>query len=333
MKRALITGILGQDGILLARFLADRSYEIVGLARRKHASRVYMVPPDTMIRVSDVEDADRFARILGEQRIDEIYNLAAESFGPASWAIPVDVGQSMGLDVTRILEAVRTVSPHTRVFQASSSEMFGNFGGSSQNEETPVRPLTPYAAAKAYGHWMIGAYRQRYGLFACSGILFNHESFLRRPEFVTRKITSTVARISLGLASELRLGNLDVRRDWGYAGDFVRAMWKMLQVDKAHDFVIATGEHHSIRQFCDLAFKEVGLNYRDWVVCDESLVRPVDPEPLGDISLARKKLDWKPTISLEELVSMMVQHDVEQIRGREAPQAGESVQNLKKRDK
>jgi GDPmannose 4,6-dehydratase len=320
-KTALITGITGQDGSYLAELLLAEGYRVVGMTRRTSTEvheRIEHIVGDVEILSGDLLDQSSMTSIVNEVRPDEIYNLAAQSFVPASWSQPVLTGEFTALGVTRVLEAIRQVNPAIRFYQASSSEMFGNAVESPQCEKTPFYPRSPYGVAKVYGHWITVNYRESYGLHACSGICFNHESPRRGKEFVTRKISDGVARIKLGLARELRLGNLDAQRDWGYAGDFVRAMWTMLQPPKADDFVIATGRTHSVRDFVRIAFEVAGLgSYEPYVVVDPRFVRPAEVDQLiGDASKARRVLGWEPTVSFEELVAMMVEADLARLASR-----------------
>jgi len=314
VKRALITGITGQDGSYLAEFLLEKGYEVIGMVRRtstvnfdriKHIQeKVTIVPGDLLDQVSLIE-------ILQEHRPQEVYNLAAQSFVPTSWNQPVFTGEVTALGVTRILDAIRLVDPTIRFYQASSSECFGKVRESPQNEKTPFYPRSPYGVAKVYGHWITVNYRESYDIFACSGLLFNHESPRRGLEFATRKISYGAAKIKLGLANGLRMGNLEARRDWGYAGDYVRAIWMMLQQEKPDDYVVATGEAHSVRDFLEEAFVYLGLDYRDYVVVDPQLIRPAEVDYLvGDATKAREVLGWEPTVSFPELVRMMVDADL-----------------------
>jgi GDPmannose 4,6-dehydratase len=316
-KHALITGIGGQDGIYLARLLLSNGYTVAGIARHTDEIDRRLVPEKVELVAADVADRARMRELIAERQPDEIYNLASDSFGPRSWDDPLAVGETMALATVNILETIRTATPDTRFFQASSSEMFGAPAERPQRETTPLQPRTPYAAAKTYAHAMVGAYRSRFGVFCCSGILYNHESPLRRAEFVTRKITSSAAAISLGLATELRLGNLDVRRDWGFAGDYVRAMWLMLQQEKPDDYVLSAGQTHSVRDLCDIAFGEVGLDYREFVRYDDRFARPDDVEPFGDSSRAGALLGWRPSVSFRRLIQAMVAADIERLRGNE----------------
>ncbi|MDQ7030525.1 MAG: GDP-mannose 4,6-dehydratase [Ardenticatenia bacterium] len=317
-KTALITGITGQDGSYLAEFLLEQGYRVVGMVRRTSTinfDRIRHIQDRIELAQGDLLDQMSLVDILKEYRPDEVYNLAAQSFVPTSWRQPVLTGEFTALGVTRLLEAIRMVNPEIRFYQASSSEMFGKVREVPQNEQTPFYPRSPYGVAKVYGHWITVNYRESYNLFAVSGILFNHESPRRGLEFVTHKITYGAAKIKTGLANELRLGNLEARRDWGYAGDYVRAMWLMLQQDKPEDYVIATGETHSVREFAQLAFDYLGLNYEDYVVVDPAFFRPAEVDLLvGDASKAREKLGWEPQVSFEELVHLMVDADMDALR-------------------
>jgi GDPmannose 4,6-dehydratase len=317
MKRALITGITGQDGSYLAELLLEKDYEVFGMVRRASTETFqrieHLVERVTLVQ-GDLLDPASMMAVLEEAQPQEVYNLAAQSFVPTSWNQPVLTAEYTGVGVTRLLEAVRRVDPTIRFYQASSSEMFGKVREVPQNELTPFYPRSPYGVAKAYGHFITVNYRESYDLFAVSGILFNHESPRRGLEFVTRKISDGVARIKLGLESELRLGDLEPRRDWGYAGDYVRAMWEMLQREQPADYVVATGEAHSIREFVDLAFARVGLDPADHVRVDERYLRPAEVDHLvGDASRARAELGWEPEVSFRELVDLMVDSDVERL--------------------
>jgi len=318
MPKALITGITGQDGSYLAEFLLGQGYDVIGMVRRTSTvnfERVKDIQNEITLVSGDLLDQMSLVDILRKHRPQEVYNLAAQSFVPTSWQQPVFTGEVTALGVTRILEAIRTVDPEIRFYQASSSEMFGKIREVPQKETTPFYPRSPYGVAKVYGHWITINYRESYDLFACSGILFNHESPRRGFEFVTRKVTHGVAQIKLGLADQLALGNLDARRDWGYAGDYVRAMWLMLQQDTADDFVVCTGQTHSVRELCQAAFGHVGLNWEDYVVVDLRFVRPAEVDLLvGDPTQAREVLGWVPTVSFEELIAMMVDADLETLR-------------------
>jgi GDPmannose 4,6-dehydratase len=313
-KRALITGITGQDGSYLAEFLLDRGYEVIGMVRRSSTvnfERIKHIQDDLTLVTGDLLDEVSLINMLRDHRPSEVYNLAAQSFVQTSWPQPVFTGETTALGVTRMLDAVRIVDPEIRFYQASSSEMFGKVVEVPQKESTPFYPRSPYGVAKVYGHWITVNYRESYGMHASSGILFNHESPRRGLEFVTRKIAHGVARIHLGLAEELRLGTLDAQRDWGFAGDYVEAMWLMLQQETPDDYVVATGETHSVREFCELAFSEVGLDHKDYVVQDERFMRPAEVDLLiGDPSKARNVLGWQPKTSFPELVRTMVQADI-----------------------
>lgn len=319
-KTALITGITGQDGSYLADFLLEQGYKVVGMVRRSSTvnfDRIAHLQEMEALEIvqGDLLDQMSLIDILRETKPDEVYNLAAQSFVPTSWRQPVLTGEFTALGVTRMLDAIRIVNPEIRFYQASSSEMFGKVREVPQNENTPFYPRSPYGVAKVYGHWITVNYRESYNLFACSGILFNHESPRRGLEFVTHKVTYGAARIKMGLAEELRLGNLSARRDWGYAGDYVRAMWLMLQQDEPDDYVIATGETHSVRRLCEVAFTYLGLNYEDYVVVDERFYRPAEVDLLiGDASKARLKLGWEPQVNFESLIAMMVEADLEALR-------------------
>jgi GDPmannose 4,6-dehydratase len=312
-KRALITGITGQDGSYLAEFLLERGYEVFGLVRRVSSpndERIAHLHGRITLLSGDLLDEASLVRALQAARPHELYNLAAQSFVQTSFAAPTLTGDVTALGVTRLLEAVRQVDPSIRFYQASSSEMFGNGREVPQCETTPFQPRSPYGVAKLYGHWITRNYRESYGLFAVSGILFNHESPRRGLEFVTRKITAGAARIKLGLAKELRLGNLEAQRDWGFAGDYVRAMWLMLQQEEPDDYVIATGETHSVREFCELAFGALGLDWQQYVVPDPAFTRPAEVDLLqGDASKAREILGWAPQVTFAELVWRMVEAD------------------------
>src|SRR5579875_2410007 len=317
-KTALITGITGQDGSYMAEFLLQRGYRVVGMTRRTSTDvheRIHHLVDDISFVSGDLLDQTSITSIVRDVRPDEIYNLAAQSFVPTSWQQPVLTGEFTALGVTRILEAIRSVDPAIRFYQASSSEMFGKVQAVPQNETTPFYPRSPYGVAKVYGHWITINYRESYGLYAVSGILFNHESPRRGKEFVTRKISDGVARIKLGLATELRLGNLDAQRDWGFAGDYVRAMWLMLQQTQPDDYVVATGRTHAVREFVRLAFESVGLDWERHVVVDPRYYRPAEVDLLvGDALKARDALGWEPDVSFEQLVADMVRCDVERLR-------------------
>ena len=317
-KTALITGITGQDGSFLAEFLLEKGYRVVGMTRRSSTDvheRIQHIVDAIEFVSGDLLDQSSITSIVSNVEPDEIYNLAAQSFVPTSWQQPVLTGEFTALGVTRVLEAVRAVNPKIRFYQASSSEMFGKVQAFPQNETTPFYPRSPYGVAKVYGHWITVNYRESYDLFAVSGILFNHESERRGKEFVTRKISDGVARIKLGLERELRLGNLDAQRDWGFAGDYVRAMWLMLQHDEPVDYVVATGRRHSVRDFVRLAFEAAGLDWERYVVVDPRYYRPAEVDVLvGDASKARADLGWKPEMTFEELVERMVLADLDRLR-------------------
>jgi GDPmannose 4,6-dehydratase len=317
-KKALVTGVTGQDGSYLAEFLLEKGYEVIGMVRRtstvnferiKHfQDKITLVPGDLMDQVSIID-------ILREHQPGEVYNLAAQSFVPTSWSQPVLTGEVTALGVTRVLDAIRIVDPTIKFYQASSSEMFGKVRETPQNENTPFYPRSPYGVAKVYGHWITVNYRESYDLFACSGILFNHESPRRGLEFSTHKVTYGAARIKLGLANELRMGNLDSKRDWGYAGDYVKAMWLMLQQDEPDDYVVGTGRTHSVRELCEVAFGYLDLDWRDHVVVDPKFLRPADVDFLvADATKARTKLGWEPAVTFEELIQMMVAADLEALK-------------------
>jgi GDPmannose 4,6-dehydratase len=318
-KRALITGVTGQDGSYLAEFLLGQGYEVIGMVRRSSTvnfERIAHIQDRLTLVAGDLLDEVSLISLLREHRPAEIYNLAAQSFVMTSWSQPVFTGEVTALGVTRLLDAIRIVDPDIRFYQASSSEMFGKVREVPQTELTPFYPRSPYGVAKVYGHWITVNYRESYGMHTSSGILFNHESQRRGLEFATRKITHGVARITLGLDKDLRLGNLEAQRDWGFAGDYVKAMWMMLQQEEADDYVVATGVTHSVRRFCELAFGHVGLDYRDYVVQDERFMRPAEVDLLvGDPRKAREKLGWRPETSFEELVQMMVEADMKLLRG------------------
>jgi GDPmannose 4,6-dehydratase len=316
-KRALITGVTGQDGSYLAELLLDKGYEVHGMVRRsstENFERIAHLVDRVRLVQADLLDQSSLVEALQESEPTEVYNLGAQSFIPTSWRQPVLTAEFTGVGVTRLLEAVRRVDPEIRFYQASSSEVFGKVREVPQNEQTPFYPRSPYGVAKAYGHFITVNYRESYGLYAVSGILFNHESPRRGLEFVTRKITDGVARIKLGLADELRLGNLDAQRDWGFAGDYVEAMWMMLQQSEPEDFVIATGEAHSIQEFADAAFAHAGLEAAKYVKTDPQFLRPAEVDHLiGDATKAREKLGWQPRISFSELVELMVDADLERL--------------------
>ncbi|MGZ8392847.1 MAG: GDP-mannose 4,6-dehydratase [Gemmatimonadales bacterium] len=320
MPRALITGVTGQDGSYLAELLLSKGYEVVGVVRRtSHHSyeRIDHLLDRIQVVAADLLDQHSLTVVLQDTQPDEVYNLAAQSYVPTSWTQPVLTGEFTALGVTRILEAVRLVHPTARFYQASSSEMFGRVTETPQRETTSFYPRSPYGVAKVYGHWITVNYRESYNLYAVSGILFNHESPRRGIEFVTRKVTDAVARIKLGRAKELRLGNLDARRDWGFAGDYVDAMWRMLQQPNPQDYVIGTGKAHSVRQLVEAAFGHVGLNWQDYVVTDPRFVRPAEVDLLlADPSKAKQDLGWAPKVQFSELVAMMVDADLERLSAR-----------------
>jgi GDPmannose 4,6-dehydratase len=322
-KRALITGITGQDGSYLADFLLEQDYQVIGMVRRSSTvnfDRIEHIQELITLVFGDLLDQISLIDILREHRPDEIYNLAAQSFVPISWKQPVLTGEFTALGVTRMLEAMRAVTPEARFYQASSSEMFGKVQAVPQNEQTPFYPRSPYGVAKVYGHWATVNYRESYDLFACSGILFNHESPRRGLEFVTRKVTHGAAQIKLGLTDQLRLGNLDARRDWGYAGDYVKAMWLMLQQDQPDDYVVGTGETHSVRELCKLAFGYLDLDWEKYVVSDPEFYRPAEVDLLvSDPAKAQRQLHWMPEVSFEGLVKMMVDADMARLRAAHRP--------------
>jgi len=317
-KRALITGITGQDGSYLAELLLSEGYEVIGLIRRSSTVNIERIShiQDRLTLVSgDLMDEVSLINVLRDHRPREVYNLAAQSFVQASWAQPVLTGEATALGVTRMLDAIRIVDPEIHFYQASSSEMFGRVRAVPQNESTPFYPRSPYGVAKVYGHWITVNYRESYGLHASSGILFNHESPRRGIEFVTRKVTHGVARVKTGLSKELRLGNLEAQRDWGYAEDYVRAMWLMLQRDTPDDFVVATGQTHSVRELCEVAFGFVGLNYEEFVNVDQSFIRPAEVDLLvGDASKAHEVLGWKCVTDFYALIEMMVDADLKALQ-------------------
>ena len=322
-KRALITGITGQDGSYLAELLLEKGYEVFGLVRRSSTvnfERIGHLQDQIELISGDLLDQKSLVSALQAARPQEVYNLGAQSFIPVSWEQPMLTGEITGLGVTRLLEAIRTCDENIRFYQASTSELFGKAQETPQNEQTAFYPRSPYGVSKLYAHWITINYRESYGLFACTGILFNHESPRRGREFVTRKITHGVARIKCGLDQELRLGDLAPRRDWGYAGDFVRAMWMMLQQDEPDDYVIATGTSRTIGEFCEVAFAHAGLDWRQYVVLDERFLRPAEVYTLlGDATKAREKLGWEPEVGFEEMVRQMVDCDLEQVAHQSAP--------------
>jgi GDPmannose 4,6-dehydratase len=320
VPRALITGVTGQDGSYLAELLLSKGYEVVGVVRRtSHHSyeRIEHLLERIQVVAADLLDQHSLTVVLQETRPDEVYNLAAQSYVPTSWTQPVLTGEFTALGVTRILEAIRLAHPQAKFYQASSSEMFGRVTETPQRETTPFYPRSPYGVAKVYGHWITVNYRESYNLYAVSGILFNHESPRRGIEFVTRKVTDGVARIKLGLAKEIPLGNLDARRDWGYAGDYVEAMWRMLQQPTPQDYVIGTGQTHSVRDLVEAAFGHVGLDWRKYVKSDPRYMRPAEVDLLqADPTKAKRELGWSPNVKFPELVAMMVDADLERLRGR-----------------
>lgn len=318
MPTAIITGITGQDGSYLAELLLQKGYRVIGVARRSSTvnyERIDHLLDDITVVQGDLQDQGSLLALLEEYEPDEVYNLAAQSFVPTSWNQPALTGDVTAIGVTRILEAIRFVDPKIRFYQASSSEMFGKVLEVPQSEETPFYPRSPYGVAKVYGHWITVNYRESFNIFATSGILFNHESPRRGLEFVTRKISDGVAKIKLGKSKELRLGNLDAQRDWGFAGDYVQAMWLMLQQDKADNYVIGMGETHSVREFCEVAFSRVDLDYKEFVVVDERFYRPAEVDLLiSDPVKARIQLKWEPAVSFKELVTMMVDADIARLQ-------------------
>lgn len=319
-KRALITGITGQDGSYLAELLLDEGYEVTGVVRRSSTTnfeRIAHLLDRIEVVPGDILDEFSLSNILSVHRPVEVYNLAAQSYVQTSFDQPIFTGDTTGLGVTRILEAVRVVDPDIRFYQASTSEIFGKVREVPQTETTPFHPRSPYGVAKAYGHWITQNYRESYGIYACNGILFNHESPRRGLEFLPRKISHAVARIKLGQQTEVRVGNLDARRDWGHAADYVRAMWLMLQQDEPDDYVIATGETHSVRELCELAFAHAGLDWQAHVQVDERFMRPAEVDQLtGDASKARRLLGWEPTVTFEQLVTEMVDADLDLLTGK-----------------
>lgn len=317
MRRALITGITGQDGPYLAELLLEKGYEVHGMVRRSSTEtfeRIGELRERIQLHQADLLDQLSLIRLLDKTRPQELYNLGAQSFVPTSWSQPLLTGEFTALGVTRLLEAIRLVDSSIRFFQASTSEMFGKVRQEPQNEKTPFWPRSPYGVAKAYGHWITVNYRESYGLFACSGIMFNHESPRRGKEFVTRKVTYGAARIKFGLQDKLKLGNLEAKRDWGFAGDYVRAMWSMLQRDEPDDFVIATGQQHSVRELVELAFGRVGLDPTRHIEIDPALIRPAEVNTLrGDASKARDELGWEPTVTFQQCIEMMVDADLKRV--------------------
>lgn len=321
MRTALITGITGQDGAYLAKLLLDKGYKVYGLVARRSTPNNWRlkfldIENDVQLIEGDMADLSSHIRAIGQAKPQEIYNLAAQSFVATSWEQPILTAQVTGMGVLNMLEAIRLTDPKIKFYQASTSEMFGLIQEAVQSEKTPFHPRSPYGVSKLFGHWMTVNYRESHKLFACNGILFNHESPLRGIEFVTRKVTDAVARIKLGLQKELRLGNIDAKRDWGFAGDYVEAMWLMLQQDKPDDYVIATGRTTTVRDMCKIAFDYVGLNYEDFLVIDPRFYRPAEVDVLmGNPAKAQAQLDWRPKTTLEELVHMMVDADLERVRG------------------
>lgn len=318
IKNALITGITGQDGSYLAELLLDKGYKVYGLRRRTSMpmmENIEHIKNEIEFIEGDLLDQGSLINAVRKSNPDEVYNLAAQSFVATSWEQPVLTGQATAIGVTNMLEAVRLTKPEARFYQASSSEMFGKVVETPQKESTPFYPRSPYGVAKVYGHWITVNYRESYDMYACSGILFNHESPRRGVEFVTRKVTDSVARIKMGLQNELRMGNLDAKRDWGFAGDYVKAMWLMLQQDKPDDYVISTGETHTVQELVEIAFGHAGLNWEEHVVIDQKFVRPAEVDLLlGDSTNAQKKLNWKLEVGFEELVKMMVDSDLAKIK-------------------
>ena len=319
-KSALITGATGQDGAYLSKFLLGKGYDVYGLLARRSSNtswrlRYLGIEDDVHLIEGDLTDLSSLLRALSHFKVDEVYNLAAQSFVATSWMQPILTGSVTGLGAVHLLEAIRLSNPAIRFYQASTSEMFGKVREPVQSETTPFYPRSPYGAAKLYAHWMTINYRESFNMYACSGILFNHESPLRGIEFVTRKITDAVARIKLGMQHELRLGNLEAKRDWGFAGDYVKAMWLMLQQEAADDYVIATGNNITVRDFCRLSFASVGLNYEDFVSVDAKFQRPAEVDVLvGDPSKAKRILGWRADVSIQELIAMMVEADMKRVR-------------------
>jgi len=317
MKKALITGITGQDGSYLAEFLLKKGYKVSGIVRRSSTEadeRIDAIKDRITLYHADLLDQLSIIEAIREEQPDEVYNLAAQSFVPTSWTQPVLTGEFTALGVTKVLEAIRLVNPKIKMYQASSSEMFGKVQETPQREMTPFYPRSPYGVAKVYGHWITVNYRESYNIFACSGILFNHESPRRGREFVSRKVTEGVAKIKLGMMDKLRLGNLDAKRDWGFAGDYVEAMWMMLQQKEPDDYVIATGRTHTVRDLVKVAFEHAGLDWEKHVETDPTLIRPAEVDLLiGDISKAKKHLGWEPKVSFEELIQMMVDADLKNL--------------------
>ena len=317
-KRALITGLTGQDGSYLAELLLEEGYDVYGVVRRSSTEsfeRIEHIRDKVNLVQADLTDQVSMIDAIDQIRPQEVYNLAAQSFVPTSWSQPILTGDVTALGVTRVLEAIRIVDKKIRFYQASSSEMFGKVQEVPQSEKTPLYPRSPYGVAKVYGHWITINYRESYDMYACSGILFNHESPRRGLEFVTRKVTDAVARIKLGKATELRLGNLDAQRDWGFAKDYVRAMWLMLQQDTPDDYVVSSGEMHTVREMCEIAFGHVDLDMNDYVVVDPKFYRPAEVhELMGDCAKAKEKLGWEPETSFQDLITMMVDADIERLK-------------------
>ncbi len=317
-KKALITGITGQDGSYLAEFLLEKGYEVYGMVRRTSTvryPRIAHIQDQIQLVPGDMGDLSSLMRAISSVKPDEVYNLAAQSFVPTSWNQPVFTGDITGLGVTRMLDAIRAINPEIRFYQASSSEMFGKVQAVPQTESTPFYPRSPYGVAKVYGHWITVNYRESYDLFACSGILFNHESPRRGLEFVTRKVTYHVAKIKLDLTNEIRVGNLDAQRDWGFAGDYVEAMWLMLQQDTPDDYVIATGKTHTVERLLDVAFSCVDLDWKQYTVQDEKFMRPAEVDLLvGSPAKAHARLGWEPTVTFEEMIQQMVEADIDRIQ-------------------
>jgi GDPmannose 4,6-dehydratase len=317
-KKALITGVTGQDGSYLAELLLAKGYDVYGMVRRTSTvryERIRHIQDKITLVQGDLSDQTSLSRAMAEIMPDEVYNLAAQSFVPTSWNQPSFTGDITGIGVTRVLESIHTVKPDTRFYQASSSEMFGKVQAVPQSEDTPFWPRSPYGVAKVYGHWITVNYRESYDMYTVSGILFNHESPRRGLEFVTRKVTYNTAKIKLGMANEIRLGNLDSQRDWGFAGDYVEAMWLMLQQDTPDDYVVATGKTHTVERLLDVAFNCVDLNWKDYVVQDPKFMRPAEVDLLiGDPQKAHAKLGWKPNVSFEQMIQMMVEADIERLK-------------------
>ncbi len=317
-KRALITGITGQDGSYLAELLLEKGYRVAGTIRRSSTEtleRIEHIKSEVEFKHADLLDQTSLNNAIKEFQPSEVYNLAAQSFVPTSWTQPILTGEFSALAVTRMLEAIRTIDPSIRFYQASSSEMFGRVRETPQTEDTPFYPRSPYGVAKAYGHWITVNYRESYNMFAVSGILFNHESPRRGREFVSRKVTETVARIKLGLTDSLSLGNLDAKRDWGYAKDYVEMMWRMLQQDEPEDFVVATGETHTVQNLVEIAFNHAGLNWKDYVKTDPAFLRPAEVDLLiGDAAKAKKLLGWEPKVKFQELIELLVDADLEKLK-------------------